>query len=154
MMPAMRRQRSMRRMHAALMSHLSCPLPVANHRLGCFAVVGFGPIVWRQRPIIEIITDPISREDLWCNHPGTNVSGLVAQDEAVKATFVRRPVFPRRDHDGSARSSGRPAKNERVNSGTIENGGVRQLPRTFFNHDTRAGASGKEQGDERSGEKF
>lgn len=144
----------MGRMLAALLPHLSRPIPMANYRLGCLAVVGFVPIAWRPHPIIKIIADPIARENLWRHHPRANVSTSVAQNEAVKAGFLRRPVFPRRNHDGPPRSSSGPAKNERVNAGTIENRGVRQLPGTFFDYDTGDGAPGKEHSDKRSGEKF
>jgi hypothetical protein len=122
-------------------------MPMANNRMGCFAVVGFVPVTWRLYPIVEVIADPIARENLRRYHSGTDVSAVIAQHKAVKAAFLRRPVFARRDHDGSPRSSSRPAEKEGVNPGTIKNRGIRQLPRTFFNHDAGDGASGEEQSD-------
>jgi hypothetical protein len=126
---------------------------MTNGRLSRLAVVGFVPIAWLF-PIIEIIADPVAREDLWRDHPRTDVSAAVAQDETVKAAFLRRPVFARRNHDGPPGSSSGSAKNERVDSGAIEDRGVRQLARTFFDHDTGDGASGQEHGEKRNGEKF
>jgi hypothetical protein len=129
-------------------------MPMANYRLDCLVVIGVVSVDWGLLAIIEIIADPVAREDLRRNHPRTNVAAPVAQHKAVKAAFLRGPVFARRDHYGPPGSSSGPAKKEGVDASTIENRGFRQLPRTFFDHDAGDSASGKEQGEKRSGEKF
>ena len=140
------------RMLATPMPQLRGPMSMMRNWLHGLAVLRLHAIARCGGAINKVIAHLVAREDFWRNHPRADVAATVAQDKAVEAAFLGRPVFARRNQNRPPRRSGRSAENERVNAGTIENGGVRHLPRTFFHHLTGQRTAGEEHGHKRTRE--
>src|SRR4030081_2268159 len=100
---------AMRRMASTL--QLRRPMPMMRHRLHRLAVIGLEAI-GRRRAIVEVIADAITREDLRRHQPRADLAAVIAQHKAIKAGFLRGPVFARRNEDRPTRRSGGSAKDK------------------------------------------
>ncbi len=152
MILAMGRCHSMQRVLVtpAVRLRRSMSVLMADHRLDRLAVIGLILVAWGQ--VIKIVPHAVAREDLRRDHPRADVAASIPKDKAVKAAFLRRPVFARRDEDGPARRPGRSSENERMHPSAIQYRGIWHLPRTFFDYLTSHRRAGEEHGNQRTRE--
>lgn len=134
--------------------YLRRPLPMMRDGLHGFAVLGLAGVTERLTPIVEIIADPIIREDLRGNQARADPAAIVTENKTVEAGLRRGPIFAGRNQDGPARSSGGPAEDKRVDALAAEHFCIGQLPGFFFHDDSREGAASKDQAQNRTGEQF
>ena len=136
-----------------MLPHLCRPVPMMRDRLDRLIVLGL--VVARgRRPIAEIVAHAVTPKDLRRDQPRADVAAVVAQNKAVKAGLLRRPVRFRRNEDRPARSSGRSPKDKRMDALAAEHLDIRHLPRLLLHHDRAPRASDESCSQEQTGKEF